>query len=545
MALTDNLDAWWKFDEGSGSSVADATGHGYDLTLNGSPTWDSSGLIGEAVKYSGSGQNAQGPTGQLSYVGASALTISAWVRADGVNGYPAKPFVRWDSGSTSPFLLALRTDSTSGFTATIQTAAGAKNVTATGAAPTIGQWYHIVVVFDGTSVVIYRDGTAFSGSSFAATTISKTIYGSQSLIMGANAATGASTTCSVDEVGIWSRALSAGEVAELYNSGAGKTYPFSAGGGSGVIGDLDATETGADTATLTGDVPVSGAIAAAETVADTASATGAVLATGSFAAAESGSDIAAGTGSVAWPGRVGSLSAGETGVDSFAGSSTVAISGAFAVSETGVDAFAASGAAAWPDGTGTLNATEAGADVAVASGTIHVAGAFAIGEAGADIAAFAGDVPVAGQLAAAESGSDIAALLGAVAIAGAFVGVETGADTFAGSGSVRPYGSGALVAVETGPDVAALAGTVLVIGSLDALAAGNDNAAIVVSVLVSGALSVSEHGFDGFASSGVVIVPSATAPGRILSVVAQNRVAFAVSASRTTKATKMNRRVAA
>jgi hypothetical protein len=31
----------------------------------------------------------------------------------------------------------------------------------------------------------------------------------------------------IDEVGTWSRALSAAEETELYNAGAGKTHPFS------------------------------------------------------------------------------------------------------------------------------------------------------------------------------------------------------------------------------------------------------------------------------------------------------------------------------
>ena len=32
---------------------------------------------------------------------------------------------------------------------------------------------------------------------------------------------------SIDEAGIWSRALSGTEITELYNAGAGITYPFS------------------------------------------------------------------------------------------------------------------------------------------------------------------------------------------------------------------------------------------------------------------------------------------------------------------------------
>jgi hypothetical protein len=32
---------------------------------------------------------------------------------------------------------------------------------------------------------------------------------------------------SLDEIGIWNRALTTGEISTLYNSGSGKGYPFS------------------------------------------------------------------------------------------------------------------------------------------------------------------------------------------------------------------------------------------------------------------------------------------------------------------------------
>ncbi len=37
----------------------------------------------------------------------------------------------------------------------------------------------------------------------------------------------------VDEVGLWSRALTIAEVTALYNAGAGLAYPFDGGGGTG------------------------------------------------------------------------------------------------------------------------------------------------------------------------------------------------------------------------------------------------------------------------------------------------------------------------
>jgi hypothetical protein len=47
---------------------------------------------------------------------------------------------------------------------------------------------------------------------------------------------GGSFNGSIDEVGIWSRALTSSEVTSLYNSGSGRQYPFT--GSSNQTGDL-------------------------------------------------------------------------------------------------------------------------------------------------------------------------------------------------------------------------------------------------------------------------------------------------------------------
>ena len=62
---------------------------------------------------------------------------------------------------------------------------------------------------------------------------------------------------------------------------------------SGSTGTLAATESGADTAALAGDVLIDGSLAATESGGDTAALAGDVLIAGTFAATESGADVAA------------------------------------------------------------------------------------------------------------------------------------------------------------------------------------------------------------------------------------------------------------
>lgn len=223
-------------------------------------------------------------------------------------------------------------------------------------------------------------------------------------------------------------------------------------GGGGVSGSLSATESGSDTAAISGTVKVQGALSASEVGSDTSAIAGAVRVSGSLSVTESGSDTAAIVG--------GSVA------------------------------------------TGSLNATETGSDTAAVSGVVLVQGSLSTAEAGSDTASLAGVVVVAGSLAASESGSDTAAISGLVLVQGAMSVTEDGPDTFAATGSLSGGVNGSLNAQETGSDSFAAAGMVPVGGSLAAAEGGADSAAISGVVIVSGTLSASESGADQFDAEG-------------------------------------------
>ena len=121
------------------------------------------------------------------------------------------------------------------------------------------------------------------------------------------------------------------------------------GSGSGaplaVTGTLAATEAGADTAALSGQVIVQSTLAATEAGADTAALVGQVIVQGTFAATEAGSDIAAlsGGSSIA-----GSLAATESGADTAVLPGQVIVQGTLDAAEAGADTAALAGEAAAP-----------------------------------------------------------------------------------------------------------------------------------------------------------------------------------------------------
>lgn len=254
---------------------------------------------------------------------------------------------------------------------------------------------------------------------------------------------------------LFRRALSENELRALaenpwqvFKKSARILYFPSAGGGA--TGTLAATESGSDTAALTGDVLIDGALAATESGSDTAALTGDVIVQGALAVTESGTDTAAATG-------------------------LVLVQGALAATESGSDTAALAGLVLVQ---GSIASVEPGADTASIAGDVLVSGALAASETGSDTAAFTGDASLGifGSIDAAESGSDSAQVTGLVLIQGGLAVTETGSDTAAITGPAAV--SGSIAATETGSDTAAVTGLVLIYGSLATTETGSDTAAV-------------------------------------------------------------------
>jgi xylan 1,4-beta-xylosidase len=71
--------AYWKFDEGSGTTAADTSGNGHTGTLNGSAGWNASGKSGAALSLNGSGYVGTANPASLVF-GNADLTVMAWIK---------------------------------------------------------------------------------------------------------------------------------------------------------------------------------------------------------------------------------------------------------------------------------------------------------------------------------------------------------------------------------------------------------------------------------------------------------------------------------
>lgn len=242
-----------------------------------------------------------------------------------------------------------------------------------------------------------------------------------------------------------------------------------------VAGSLTATESGSDTSALAGTVLVSGALTVSEVDSDTAAITGSQVATGSLSATEAGNDSASIAGTVLVE---GALSGSEVGGDSAGISGKVLVQGAVVVSEAGADAAVLSGLVLVQ---GTASATETSADVFAATGSLSggITGSLSAAESGSDAFASTGAIVVAGALTAAEGGADSAAVAGEIVVQGALSVAESGSDTLLAMGSAPAAITGFMEAIEQGADGASMSGAILVAGLFNAVEVGSDTASFV------------------------------------------------------------------
>lgn len=128
---------------------------------------------------------------------------------------PASRVLEIRISTTGAFIVAVcdGSDTTASFT--IQTS-GSGNLAV------INTWYHLVVTFNQNgNMVLYVNNVAKGTKAVGVRNIATT-----SLVVGKNYSTSAYLNGYIDELGTWNRELTTGEVAALYNSGAGKQYPF-------------------------------------------------------------------------------------------------------------------------------------------------------------------------------------------------------------------------------------------------------------------------------------------------------------------------------
>lgn len=159
------LVAAWEFDEGTGTSTSDASGHGHTGTIASGVTWVTSGCkFGACLSFPGtSGKNVTVADANDLDLGAN-FTVMAWVLPTTTSGW--RPvLIKENSGSTEAYLLysnpsgqgAYFTDSNS----TEWSTTGTGNVSTS-------QWSHVAMTKNGTTLSYWVNGSVVGSTSASA-----------------------------------------------------------------------------------------------------------------------------------------------------------------------------------------------------------------------------------------------------------------------------------------------------------------------------------------------------------------------------------------
>jgi prepilin-type N-terminal cleavage/methylation domain-containing protein len=215
-----SLVGYWKFDEGTGGTAYDASGHGNTGTLTNNPTWQTSAscVKGGCLSFSSS-SNTYVSVNSSTTLNPTDISVSAWVyfliNNGGLNSLVVK-------GGDEHQNFKLAVDYRSGWNRLWWEIGDGIYSHYHTFEPTLnlvtGSWYHIVGVFDGSTKTLraYLNGNALPSSYTIDSGISND---TTNLYIGRWANSSYLLDGLIDNVRIYNRVLSAAEVQAIYTAG--------------------------------------------------------------------------------------------------------------------------------------------------------------------------------------------------------------------------------------------------------------------------------------------------------------------------------------
>jgi hypothetical protein len=203
-SLLTGLVSYWNFNETSGDLLDIVGSHPGTLGAStASPTQGASGIIGTAYTFDGSNDII---TLASPITTGTTFSLSFWLKPNTQSGYGT---ILTDNGGLSGVWYI-------GTGNKIDFYSGTDHLNTTGL--TNAQWNHMVITCNAGVIGIYINGQS--------DIITFTTFGGYSANSIGRHTTYEALKGNLDEMGFWSRVLTSAEVTTLYNSGAGKAYPF-------------------------------------------------------------------------------------------------------------------------------------------------------------------------------------------------------------------------------------------------------------------------------------------------------------------------------
>ncbi len=205
------LVAAYSFDGGSGTVLSDVSGNGNNGTIVGA-AWTTSGRYRSALHFNGNGDRVDLPALGTFY--NNGFTVEGWVKKDTANRSDEGIVGTWDSGAGGGPMLWI--DYTTAHI-DLTLAQGGSNYLDSGQLATAGQWEYLTGTYDGSTARVYVNGSLVASKSFFGS-----VGNSNAWRIGAYGGTPTGFfDGTIDEVRIYNRALSAGEVTTDMNRSVG------------------------------------------------------------------------------------------------------------------------------------------------------------------------------------------------------------------------------------------------------------------------------------------------------------------------------------
>jgi hypothetical protein len=207
------LAGWWRMDEGSGATSADASGANHPLALASNPTW-TTGQSGNGLAFNGA--NYATATLGTTFGGNNAISASAWVYATSTSNGPIFGVAQTlpGGGWNMPFL-SINGSTVYGWLWQVN------GNTPLSATVSLNTWHMLTITYDPSGGGIerfYVDGVLSSSGtgmfSPSGSAVHYTTYIGGAKPSGVNSYLNGT----IDEVRAYNRLLTAGEVALLYNA---------------------------------------------------------------------------------------------------------------------------------------------------------------------------------------------------------------------------------------------------------------------------------------------------------------------------------------
>lgn len=225
--LLNDLIAYWKFEEASGA-VYDSTANDNDLTSANSPTYQATGKIGYGINFAAATSILYRSATNVNPSG-NAFTISCHFNLNtlpSVSGDDAY-ICRFGLSADPYYAIDVKIDTGDDLIFAMKNVGDTPTMAYVNIAST-GVYYHLVCRMKG---IGYSPEIWINGSSVG--TVPYDDMTTNLLVANANFNIGNAYTGDIshfdgiiDEFGVWDRAITDAEIAELYNSGNGRTHPF-------------------------------------------------------------------------------------------------------------------------------------------------------------------------------------------------------------------------------------------------------------------------------------------------------------------------------